>query len=131
MILPLQVIRGKFIARCTLLGNPDQELLGFVDSGSSGTCVDAQTCDRAGKFAGDSARARHVHRSHRGAVRSYLGHIDMCGRTARAAAYALDMGPECERGGTGAIPGWDVLEDFRITMDMPGATGAMEPSARE
>ena len=129
--LSLQVANGSFAARCYLQGNPDQGLFGVGDSGSTITCVDAQTCDRAGKFARDSARARHVHRSHREAVRSYLGHIDMCGRTARAAAYSPDMGPECERGGTGAIPGRDVLEDFRITMDMPGATGAMEPSARE
>jgi len=132
MILPLQVVRGKFIARCTLLGNPDQELLGFVDSGSSGTCVDARTCDRAGlKFAGDSDKVRCVHRSHREVVRSYLGHIDICGRTAHTTVYALDMGPECERDGTNAILGWDVLEDFRITMDMPGGTGVMETSARE
>jgi len=66
MILPLQVADGKFIARCALLGNPDQDLPGVVDSGSSATCVDARTCDRADlKFAGDSGKVRCVHRSHR------------------------------------------------------------------
>ena len=41
------------------------------------------------------------------------------------------MGPECERAGINAILGWDVLEDFRITMDMPSGTGAMDLLARE
>ena len=132
MSLPLQVANGSFAARCSLQGNPDQGLFGVVDSGSTITCVDARTCDRAGlKFAGDSDKVRCVHRSHREVVRSYLGHIDICGRTAHTTVYALDMGPECERDGTNAILGWDVLEDFRITMDMPGGTGVMETSVRE
>ena len=64
-------------------------------------------------------------------VRSYHGHIDMCGRTVYTTISELDLGPECERAGINAILGWDVLEDFRITMDMPSTTGAMELSARE
>ena len=131
MSLSLQVANGSFAARCYLQGNPDQGLFGVGDSGSTITCVDAQTCDRAGKFARDSARARRVHQSHRGAVRSYHGHIDICGWTAHTTVYELDMGPECERAGINAILGWDVLEDFRITMDMPSGTGAMDLLARE
>lgn len=88
MILPLQVVDGKFIARCTILGNPDQKLLGVVDSGSNATCVDARTCDGADlNFAGDSGRVRCVHRNHREIVRSYFAHIDICGRTEYTTVY--------------------------------------------
>ncbi|RNJ72778.1 MAG: hypothetical protein EB824_05555 [Thaumarchaeota archaeon S15] len=132
MSLPLQVANGRFAARCSLQGNPDQAIFGVVDSGSTITCVDTRTCDRADlEFAGDSVRVRCVHRSHREVVRSYHGHIDICGRTAHTTVYELDMGPECERAGINAILGWDVLEDFRITMDMPSGTGAMDLLARE
>jgi len=130
MILPLQVVDGKFIARCTLFGNPDQVLLGVVDSGSSATCVDVRTRKGASlKFAGDSGKVRCVHRNHREIVGSYFAHIDICGRTEYTTVYELDMEPDLERVGVNAILGWDVLEDLRITMDMPGRTGSLERPA--
>ena len=70
MGIPLQVADGKFAARCALLGNSGQELLGVVDSGSNATCVDAQTCKRVGsKFAGESADVKCVHQNHREVLR--------------------------------------------------------------
>ncbi|MDD9814294.1 MAG: hypothetical protein OXU37_08560 [Thaumarchaeota archaeon] len=127
MDIPLQVADVRFAARCALLGNTDQELLGVVDSGSNATCVDVRTCKRAGlKFAGESADVKCIHRNHREVLRSYFGLIDICGRTGHTTVYELDMGPECEREGINAILGWDVLGDFRIVLDMPGRTGHME-----
>jgi len=40
--------------------------------------------------------------------------------------YELDMGQERERAGVNAILGWDVLGDFKITLDKPSGTGSME-----
>ncbi len=127
MNLPLHVVDGRFAARCSLQGNPDQGLLGVIDSGSTATCVDTQVCDRADlEFAGESGRVQCVHRGHREVVRSYFGHIDICGRTVHTRVYELDMGQERERAGVNAILGWDVLGDFKITLDKPSGTGSME-----
>lgn len=131
MILPLQVADGRFAARCALLGDPDQEILGVVDSGATITCVDARTCDRADlRFAGYSGRVRCVHRNHREVVKSYFGSINIWGRTEHTTVYELDMGPESERGWVNAILGWDVLGGFRVTMDGPSGTGSMEQRPR-
>ena len=131
MNLPLQVADGRFVARCSLQGNPSQELLGVIDLGSTVTCVDLRARKRAGlKFAGESVRLKCVHREHVMVLDTCLGHIDICGGTEHTTVYELDMGPEYERAGINAILGWDVLEDFRITMDMPGGTGLMERRAR-
>jgi len=130
MNLPLPVLDGKFIARCSLLGSPNQDLLGVIDTGSTVTGVDVQTCRRAGlKFAGESDRVRCVHRGHREVVRSYLGHIVICGRTEYTTVYELDMGPESVETGINAILGWDVLGDLKITLDRPRSAGTMEISA--
>lgn len=127
MSLPPQAVNGKFVARCTLLGNPDQEIVGFIDSGSNATCVDVRTCKRSGlEFAGEDARLRCIHREHREVLRTYFGSIDICGKTEHARVYELDMGPEHERGEVNAILGLDALGSLRITMDVPGGTGTIE-----
>jgi len=127
MNLPLHVVNGRFAARCSLHGSPDQSLLGVIDSGSTATCVDAQVCSRADlEFAGEGDSVQCVHRGHREIVRSYFGHIDICGRTVYTRVYELDMGPEREMAGVNAILGWDVLDDFKITLDKPSGTGSIE-----
>lgn len=132
MILPLQAADGKFVARCSLLGSPDQGILGVVDSGATATGVDAPTCKRAGpKFAGDSDRVRCVHRNHREVVRPCFGHIDTCGKTGHTRAFGPDMGPESEITGINAILGRNVLQDLKVTLDEPGGTGTIgRPAAQ-
>jgi len=130
MILPLQVADDRFAARCVLLGKPDQEILGTVDTGATVTCVDVRTCRRSGlRFAGEDARLRCVHREHREVLRTYFGHIGICGKMEYVTVYELDMGPEHERGGVNAILGLDVLGSLNITMDVPGGTGTIERRA--
>lgn len=127
MILPPLVADGRLAVRCTLQGNPDQELLGVIGPGSTATRVDAQVCGHADpEFAGEGDRVQCVHRNHKEAVRSHFGHIDTCGRTGHTRIYELDMGPERERAGLNAILGWDVLGDFKITLDKPSGTGSIE-----
>lgn len=129
MSLPLQVADGRFAARCSLLGNPDQELFGVVDSGATVTCVDARVCRLANlRFSGDVI-LKCVHQSHRDVVSTRFGEIRICGMTVRTTIHELDMEPESGRGGINAILGWDVLGRFTVTMDGPGGVGALERRA--
>jgi len=131
MIIPLQAADGRFAAKCSLLGSPNQDLLGVVDSGATVTCVDVRTRKRAGlKFAGESVRLKCVHREHHVVLDTYFGHIDTCGRTEHTRVFELDMGPESDAGGINAILGWDVLGGLRVTLDGPGGTGAIERRER-
>ncbi len=129
MSLPLQVANGRFAAKCSLLGNPDQELLGVIDTGATVTCVDARVCRLANlRFSGDVV-LRCVHQSHRDVVSTRFGDISICGVTVRTTIHELDMGPESARGGVNAILGWDVLGEFRVTLDRPCGTGMLEQRA--
>jgi len=130
MDIPLQVADVRFAARCSLQGNPSQDLLGVIGSGSTVTCVDLWARNRAGlKFAGERASMQCVHRNYREVLRSYLGRIGRCGTTEQSTVYELDMRPECGRTGINAIFGWDVLGDFRVVLDMPSGTGFVERRA--
>jgi len=126
MSLPLHVVDGKFIARCKLLGDPDQELLGVVDSGSNATCVDERVCSRANLgFSGDAV-LNCVHRNHTDVLKTRFGRVNTCGRTEHTTIYELDMGPESEAGGVNSILGMDVLGGLRITLDGLAGTSFME-----
>jgi len=130
MILPLQVVDGRFAVRCLLQGNPDQELLGVIDSGATVTCVDARACDLANlRFSGESARLKCVYREHVVVLDTYFGHIDICGGTEHTTVFELDMGTEYERAGINAILGWDVLRGLKISMEGPTGTGTIERRA--
>jgi len=127
MILPLQAAGDRFAARCALLGKPDQEILGTVDTGATAACVDVRTCRRAGlEFAGEDARLRCVHREHREALRAHFGNVGICGKMEYVTVYELDMGPEHEGVGVDAILGPDAPGGINITMDVPGGTSTIE-----
>lgn len=126
MTLPLHVVDGKFIARCTLLGDPDQELLGVIDSGSNATCVDERVCSSANlRFSGDAV-LNCVHRNHTDVVKTRFGSINICGRTEHTTVYELDMGPESVMAGVNSILGMDVLGGLKITLDGLAGTSTVE-----
>jgi len=126
MSIPPQVAKGRFAARCALPGNPDQDLLGIVDSGATVTCIGVQARKRAGlKFAGESVRLKRVHRGHAVALGTCFGHVDMCGRTEHARVIGLGMGPGSEAAGINAILGWDVPGGLWVTLGGPGGTGSI------
>ena len=105
--------------------------MGVIDSGATGTCVDARICDRADLgFSGESDRLKCVHLEHVVVLDTYFGRIDICGGTEHTTVFALNMRPEYERVGINAILGWDVLGDLRVTIDGPTRTGAIELQAR-
>lgn len=132
MILPIRVMNGMFAARCALLGDPDQGLLGIIDSGANATAVDVQTRRRASlKVAGESTVVHCIHRNHNGVLGPFHGHMDICGKAEYATVFELDMGPEYEKAGINAILGWDVLGRLRITMDGQDGTGTMERRAAD
>lgn len=129
MSLPLHVVDGKFIARCSLLGDPDQDILGVVDSGSNATCVDRRVCSRANlRFSGDAV-LNCVHRNHADVVKTRFVSVSICGGIEQTTVYELDMGPESEATGINAILGMDVLGGIRITLDGLTGTSTMERRA--